>query len=367
MARNLFRRGGDIWHYRFRRNGLDFEGSTFTNDLLEAQARLDARRSEVIAREFDRYPSRTILDAIHRFGDERYPHLKPRTRDRYDVSFLCVVPVLGDIPIRRLGTADLTRFEDTRRRQGVSASTVRRDLAFLSGVISAAQVWEWCEANIVRSFLKERRRAGLTDGEPRRRILSDVEEAAILRHLRPEALGGILLALDAGLRREEILSLRWTDIDLARAEIRIRGEIAKSGRDRVVPLWPRVLAHLKKLPRREGCPFVFVSRYGRRHAPSSRFFNTALAKAATLAGFDLSAPICDLRLHDLRRTCGHRLLAKHAWQMHEVQLLLGHASVQQTERAYAVVGAAEVRAAFRRTMVNQRPAVPEENGMSAIV
>jgi len=350
MPTNLHRRGGTIWHFKFRRHGLDFEGSTFTADLDEAQRRLEARREEIIGREFGAYPTRTIYDAIERFQRERYHHLRPRSQRRYDAAIKALLSALGALSVRRLSSAHLARFEDRRRAEGLCSSSIRRDLAVLSAVYSSAQVWEWCESNIVAAYLKARRRTGLTDGEPRQRVLSEEEEALILKHCRPEAVAALVLCLDAGLRREEVLSLRWFDVDLVRGEIRIRGENAKSGRERIIPLFPRVRAALERLPRCNGCPHVFFSRYKRRYAPESNVFNTALAAAVQLAGIERGAPILDVRLHDLRRTCGHRLIAKHGWQMHEVQKFLGHSSIQVTERHYAVVGADEVRAAMARTL-----------------
>lgn len=73
------------------------------------------------------------------------------------------------------------------------------------------------------------------------------------------------------------------------------------------------------------------SRYGRR----TRGFNAA----ATRAGLK------DLRWHDLRRTCGCRLLQDHGLTFHEVRDWLVHESVAQTERAYAFLKVDALRAA----------------------
>jgi len=54
-----------------------------------------------------------------------------------------------------------------------------------------------------------------------------------------------------------------------------------------------------------------------------------LAGAAQRAGID------DLKWHDLRRTCGCRLLQDHEMKMKVVSVWIGHSSVQQTEKAYA--------------------------------
>ena len=68
-----------------------------------------------------------------------------------------------------------------------------------------------------------------------------------------------------------------------------------------------------------------------------------------LAGAAKRAGIKDLRWHDLRRTCGCRLLQEHRMRMEEVAKWLGHQSMGQTERAYAFLEVDDLHAAMARS------------------
>lgn len=129
-----------------------------------------------------------------------------------------------------IGSALLGDFERARLAHGVTPTTVRRDLACLSSLFSRAEEWEWTSSNPVKPYKRGRLRAGLKEGAARTRYLSTHEEAACLLAAPPGARDAISFAIDTGLRKEEQFSLLLTDIDLAGERIRVRAEVAKSGR-----------------------------------------------------------------------------------------------------------------------------------------
>ncbi|MFN3476611.1 MAG: tyrosine-type recombinase/integrase [Candidatus Methylomirabilales bacterium] len=73
-----------------------------------------------------------------------------------------------------------------------------------------------------------------------------------LRYLREE---GIVCALNTGMRKGELLGLRWSDVNLKERRITIRG--SKTNELRTVPINEMLLQELKKLPRHLGSDFVF--------------------------------------------------------------------------------------------------------------
>ena len=254
-----------------------------------------------------------------------------------------------------------------------------------------------CEANPVLSFLRTmKRRGALKESPPRERYLSHVEEAVILRLARVKfdaarvkvvraggtlnaraltklmILAAIAVSIDTGLRDEEQLRLRWTQVDLERDQVFIPGDKAKNGRDRWVPLLPRAKAILEGLPRHKTVDLVFWHRNGVGFDDLNHTLQDLAAQVGIVdeqaerarvkkrvakgrkASKDkrLQRPATGIRWHDLRKTCGCRLLQDHKMPIEQVSLWLGHASVVQTQRAYAFLKAEQLHESVGTSRTN---------------
>ena len=103
--------------------------------------------------------------------------------------------------------------------------------------------------------------------EGRVRYLQADEERRLLEGARasknPELMPAIIVSMETGLRRGELLGLNWADVDMTRGLIRLDGRRTKSGRRREIPMRDEVYEALAKLPR-EGDHFAswFVMRGG---------------------------------------------------------------------------------------------------------
>lgn len=137
---------------------------------------------------------------------------------------------------------------------------------------------------------------------------------------QPGALASILIvALNIGMRRGEILGLNWANVGLLRRQIMITG--TKSGNNRIVPINLDLLSILEDLKRTNGgCGYVFANpKSGRPIHDIKRVFHTACA-AAGVRGF---------RFHDCRHTFGTRLVHRELDRI-IVKGLLGHSTVKVT-------------------------------------
>jgi integrase/recombinase XerD len=342
MAGSL-RRRGKIWWGRVRKTGQkDRERSLETESKAIARQRLAAWTAELEAVRWREPVGRTLHQAIERFAAEHFDRLKPKSAQRYTVSIANLINHLPDIALGQIGSAELSGFERARLKEGVTTATIRRDLACLSSIYSRAEEWEWVQRNPVKPFLRGRAKAGLTEGLARTRYLTLAEESAVLQEAGPKAAAAIVFAIDTGLRKEEQFSLRTDDIDLAGNWLTVRAEIAKNGRARRVPLLPRTRAWLqKRLQGRGG--YVFETGAGERYSPQSPTMAEAFQKACRKAGIT-DRP----RWHDLRRTCGCRLLQEHRLTIHAVSQWLGHADVRVTQQRYAFLAADALQDAIAR-------------------
>lgn len=338
----IYRRGKIYWA-RATRKGREHRTSLATPNRKIAERRFERWLAELKALAWGDRPRHTFDEAAARFIAEHLTTLKPGGAKRYGVSLKNLAMHFGGKPLDAIKSAELSAFETRRRTDGVTASTIRRDLTCLSSLMTSATDWEWIDdgSNPVPSYLRRRSKRGLKEAPARTRYLTEEEEARLLAAATPAVRAAIVLAVDTGLRREELFSLEWRQVDLQRGRIETTTR-TKSGRSRWVPVSERARTILGTLPRHLATPFVLVNpRTGERYVQ----MNLGMKAAARRAG------IKDLRWHDLRRTSGCRWLQRDGRSMEEVSVLLGHSGVTVTEQRYAFIeGEAIAEALSSRTI-----------------
>jgi len=201
-----------------------------------------------------------------------------------------------------------------------SPATVNRYLAALSSCFSyVVKRKHWISTNPMRGVAKE------SEGKGRERFLSDAERTALLeacgRSELPELRLVVLLALTTGMRRGEIMGLRWPDVDLQRGVATLRD--TKNGDTRAARLMPDVAALLREhgKVRRFDTDLVFPRK--RRAAPID--FDHPFADAVKAAGIE------DFRFHDLRHTAASYLAMSGA-TLAEIATVLGHRTLAMVKR-----------------------------------
>ena len=117
----------------------------------------------------------------------------------------------------------------------LTPASINRTLGLLRHMLNWAVGREYLDRTPFRRGTEVLIRMELEDNKRRRRI-SESEEAALLAVASPHLRSMIIAALDTGMRRGEMLALRFGDIDWKRRMITLRGAITKSRRTRVVPM-----------------------------------------------------------------------------------------------------------------------------------
>jgi integrase len=222
------------------------------------------------------------------------------------------------------------------RREGLAKrgsqrrpATVNRELAVLSKIFTLA-----VDAGVAVSNPCLRVRKLRQDNE-RTRYLSYEEEAGLMQALAAEdQLRRIVtLAINTGMRRGEIFSLCWPDVDFARGVIYVRH--TKTGKDRAVPM--NVIGRAALEEQQRTSEHVFVSpRTGGPYVDIKRAFTAALQQAG----------IEDFRFHDLRHTAATRLADTGA-DVFTIAEILGHSSLAMTKRYTHATDEAKQRAVER--------------------
>jgi integrase len=159
--------------------------------------------------------------------------------------------------------------------------------------------------------------------------LLNAPDAKTIKGLRDRAILAVLLG--CGLRRSEVAALTFKHIQQRDGRWCIVDLVGKHGRVRTVPMptWVKVAidAWVVATGITDGPVFRSVNRGGEVHS-------TALSEKVVwqlLQGYATSASVPGIAPHDLRRTCA-KLCRAAGGELEQIQLLLGHQSVQTTER-----------------------------------
>lgn len=232
---------------------------------------------------------------------------------------------------------NVVRLDD--REAGLSARTIRRRLATLSGLYGYLAARNLIDKNPVPTGMNVRRPAdhrGRTRSTPLirtprtlPRILDPTDATALLAAARTFRDRAMLLAmLLGGLRRCEVLGLQLTDIDLADRKITITE--GKGGHHRIVPVAPGFFAALTdylnfERPPETATSSVFVVLKGPRRGRSL----SAAGIDETIKGARRRAGLTWVTCHMLRHTCLTRL-REAGMSLEAVQAQAGHASIEST-------------------------------------
>lgn len=222
----------------------------------------------------------------------------------------------GDCELQNITPLMIEKYRAERLKTGVSKSTVNREITIMKKMFNLAIDWNLANTNPVAKV-----KLFSEKDTQKERILSKEEEAALLAkcpdYLRPI----VIVALNTGMRRGEILNLRWKQIDFERRQIKIVQ--TKSGKHRVIPVNDVLFQELMKIKKANQIgEYVFSNpKTGLPYIEVKKSFKNACRKAG----------IEDLRFHDLRHTFATRLIASGV-DIVTIRDLLGHFSVRITQR-----------------------------------
>jgi integrase len=288
------------------------------------------------------YLDRWLKDSVER-------NVGPRTLSNYQLQVRQHLrPALGQVKLKALSPAHIQGLYRSKLDAGLAPSSVRYIHAVLHRALKQALRWGLVPRNASESV--DLPRLGKEEVE----VLLPYEVRAFLDAAREDRLEALyVVAVTVGLRRGELLGLRWTDLELdGEPKLRVGRQLQrmrdgsgrrfvapKGGKGRTIRLPARTVEALKAHRARQAQArlkagslyqdggLVFASEIGTPLEPSNidrRSFKPLLEKAG----------LPDIRFHDLRHTCATVLLSQGV-NPKFVQELLGHADIKLTLGTYS--------------------------------
>jgi integrase len=234
----------------------------------------------------------------------------------------------GDIRSFKIARMQSRTKHDNQR----CIASTNRELALLRRVLSVAVRQQWLRSNpfnhgesLISAAAEVKRQRFLSRSEEER-LLAAIDAEPKRTHLK----GIILISLDCSLRRGEITSLSWSDVNLVSRTITVRSLNAKTSRSRTVAMTTRVyecLCHLWQQSAQDVNSLVWGGI-----KDVKRSFMSACRQAE----------ISNFRFHDCRATAITRMLSA-GLPVTEVMRISGHS----TFTALTVYARADLDTAFR--------------------
>ncbi|MFH0796626.1 MAG: site-specific integrase [Candidatus Omnitrophota bacterium] len=223
--------------------------------------------------------------------------------------------IFGAEYIYEISALDVEEYKRKRIEEGKALATVNKEISVLRNILNKAV--EWGKLRTAPPKIKL-----LKENNQRIRYLGKGEEILLLDAC-PEFLKPIIeIALNTGMRRSEILGLKWQDIDFDQKNITLLD--TKNGERRQVPMNSAVLDVLSGIRRVPKSDYVFPGKDIGTHI-SKGYISHKFESIVKQAG------IKNFRFHDLRHTFASRLVMRGV-NLKAVQELLGHKTFTMTLR-----------------------------------
>lgn len=300
----------DVWYIDLYHDGRRVRKAV--GSKKDAENAMSAVKADILRGEY-----RFKRDRKIRFEDFAKEYLEYQKTNitswgRDESSLKRLLPFFGDMLLSKITPRHIEEYKKMRLDK-VKPNTINRELTCLKHLFTVAESYgKFDSKNPVKDvkFFQERQYImKVLDREEINRLIN--VSSGYLRSM-------IIFALNTGMRKGEILNLRWNDIDFNEHYIYIKE--SKSNKTRKIPMNGVVAATLKDI-KREG-EFVFMSpKTETRFIGTFRSFKTACRKAG----------VPDLRFHDLRHTAA-TLMVTGRTDLVTVKEILGHSSIEMTMR-----------------------------------
>ncbi len=234
-----------------------------------------------------------------------------RSQERDEYSIKALMTRFKHLKLTQINPMMIESYKKERLEEKKKSATINRELSCLRHMFNLACKWKIIRENpmqYVKLLKEEKYKMRILD-----KIEADLLIEAAADHLKPI----LILALNTAMRRGEILSLSWNDVDFVNYSIHVKH--TKSGKDRILPMNAVVAKILKEQDMSSEWIFPNPQRKDRALKDISYSFKTAYKKCG----------IEKLRLHDLRHTSA-TWMVNAGVDLVTIKEILGHSTIQMT-------------------------------------
>ena len=326
------KRGAYQWRVQVRRKGFSPQSKTFnTRPEAEAWAREiegEMDRGSFVSRK--EAENTTLNEALERYEREISSKKKGYPQEKYKIAALKKTP-FSSRWISAVRSIDVAEWRD-KLLETSSPSTVNRLLIILSHVFTIATK-EWGMGGLVNPVSQIRRPPNPKARE--RRFLPDEEKVIRTACMKyggdlPHIVG---LAIETGMRREEIAGMPWDLVDLKKRTVTLPK--TKNGEKRIVPLSPEAVRILERISRRlDGRVWNITTPHAISVAWRRMLFRARndYENECKKKKIDPDPQfLVGITFHDLRHEATSRFFEK-GFNVMEVAAITGHKTLQMLKR-----------------------------------
>ncbi|MGR3309761.1 MAG: tyrosine-type recombinase/integrase [Candidatus Brocadiales bacterium] len=313
-SKGVYKRGNVWWIAYALPSGKTVRESARTSNLKQAEALLLKRRTEVSEGEVPVSPTKryTFQELASEYAGWS-SHQRFFKTKKYFIRQL--TERYGNLPLNSFNPLIIEKYQ-MEALNDVKPATVNRRITCLKSMFKKACDWGW----IGEDTLKRVRSVKLLEEPPGRLRYLSLEEIQTLINICPPHLKPIVItAIYSGMRRGEILSLKWEQVDLKNNFLLL--DKTKNNKRREIPINATLQKTLGALPHSIESEYVFVDMKGNPFKDVKRSFATACKRAG----------IRDFTFHDLRHTFASHLVMAGV-DITCVKELMGHKSLTTTLR-----------------------------------
>lgn len=274
-------------------------------------------------------PQHTVQELLAEYTAKVTPRKSPASQQRDHVVLERFRKRWGALDLDQLSNKTVEDYL-TERLHDVTLATVSKELGVLKSAYARAMRWEWVSTTPFRGIALNQ------EGEERVRWLTDEEEARLVATAAPWLREFILVGLDTGLRRSNLVGLQWSWLHDQGTVLVIPRQLVKAKKATVmIPLTTRAATIIQR--QRQQGSHVFTQADGQAYSVDQ--VGMAVIRTAT------QAQLPGVSLHTLRHTFISRLVQA-GRPLPEVAALAGHRDIKMTLR-YAHLAPSHLRAGIQ--------------------